>query len=131
MNLRDERLLCALLETGSVGAAASAVGISRGTAYKRLSDPAFREEYERRRREVLNAATAALQNGLLSAVSAITEILDDALAAPQTKLNAAALLLQNAARFTELCGVAAKVAALEDRIKLLSIGDDNIEATAY
>lgn len=126
MNHKDEKILAALLQTGSVTAAAAAVNCSRNTIYKKLDDRDFCEEYERRRREALDAATAALRNGLLSAAEAIRDVLDDPLTQPQTKLNAAQLLLQNAAKYTELCDVTKKIGEIELRLKTI-LGDENNE----
>lgn len=120
MNLKakDEKIMVALLMHGSVAEAEKVSGASRSTIYKRLEDREFKSEYDRRRTLVLNEACAALQSTLTSAIKTIEEIIQNEENAPQVRLNACGLILQNCLKYTEQIEVLKKLEELEALIKI-------------
>ena len=56
----NEQILAALVATGSVRAAAKAVGVSETTIRARLNDPDFRKEYETAKGAILTEACDSL-----------------------------------------------------------------------
>ena len=64
----NEQILAALVATGSVRAAAKAVGVSETTIRARLNDTDFRTEYEKAKSEILTESCDALAARLTLAV---------------------------------------------------------------
>ena len=113
MSAKDEQIMLALLTNGSVTEASREIGISTHTIYKRLADVEFKAEHEARRAQILNDAVNTLQSTLTKAVQAIRDIIEDANNAPQVRLNAAALILQNCLKYTEQINIIARLEELE------------------
>lgn len=99
--ISDEQIIAALLANGTIGKAAEAAGIAPRTIYKRMGTPQFRAAYIAARADLVRGAVADLNGHLAEAVNVIAEIMTDPEAAPTTRLQAAKLLLQSAARFTD------------------------------
>lgn len=115
MNLKpkDEKIMAALLTCGSVAEAERISGVSRSTIYNRLSDAEFKAEYDQRRAMVLNEACNTLQSSLTSAVNTIREIIENQETAPQIRLNACGLILQNCLRYVEQIDILSRIEELE------------------
>ena len=110
---KDEQILSALLSCGNTRDASIAAGVSHTTVYKRLSDKDFKAEYDRRRTMALEEACNALQAALTKAVDTIREIMENSDNAPQIRLNASALLLQNCLKYTEQVNILSRLDELE------------------
>ena len=113
---KDEHILSALLSCGSIAEAEKISGVSRTTIYNRLADETFKSEYDRRRTLVLNEACNSLQATLTKAVDTIREIMEDTETAPQGRLNASALILQNCLKDTEQAEIISRIEKLEKSI---------------
>lgn len=113
MKPKDEQILTALLSCGNIRDASIAAGVSHTTIYNRLSDKEFKAEYDRRRTTALNEACNTLQATLTKAVDTIREIAENSDNAPQIRLNASALLLQNCLKYTEQVNILARLDELE------------------
>lgn len=111
---KDERIIAALLSCGSVSEAAKETGVSRQIIYNRLQDEHFKAEYDHRRTIVLNEACNALQSTLTEAVRTIRDIMTDEENAPQIRLNAAALILQNSLKYVEQIDIISRIEKLEN-----------------
>lgn len=120
MNLKpkDEHILSALLSCGSIAEAEKLSGVSRTTIYNRLADETFKAEYDRRRSVVLNEACNALQATLTRAVDTVREIIEDKRNAPQVRLNACGLILQNCLKYVEQIDILSRIEELEEKTKL-------------
>ena len=110
---KDEHILIALLSCGSIAEAEKVSGVSRTTIYNRLADETFKAEYDRRRSLVLNEACTTLQATLTKAVDTIRGIMEDTDTAPQVRLNASALILQNCLKYTEQADIISRIEELE------------------
>lgn len=117
MKPKDEQILSALLSCGSISEAEKISGVSRTTIYNRLADDEFKSEYDHRRKEALNEACAALQATLTKAVDTIKGIMQDESTAPQVRLNASALILQNCLKYTEQAEILSRLDEIEKHIK--------------
>lgn len=113
---KDEHILSALLSCGSIAEAEKLTGVSRTTIYNRLADDTFKAEYDRRRTMVLNEACNKLQATLTEAVITIRNIMLDENSAPQVRLNASALILQNCLKYTEQADIMARIEELEKNL---------------
>lgn len=109
----DERVMVALLSTSTKQEAARRVGLSDRQLRRYLARPDFREEYQRRKSDLIEDATRQLQTGLTGAVGALTEIVNDAEAGAVARISAARAILQYCAAYTETVDVLARIEALE------------------
>lgn len=98
-------------------AAAQAAGVNRATVDAYLADPDFLNEYNARRRWLLDAACSSLQRAMADAVDTLTEIMHSAQSAPQARIQAARSVLEYGVKLTELTDLAARVEALEEAAK--------------
>ena len=113
---KDEHILTALLSCGSIAEAEKISGVSRTTIYNRLADETFKAEYDRRRSLVLNEACTTLQATLTEAVTTIREIMTDKENAPQIRLNACGLILQNCLKYTEQIQILTQIEEIQETI---------------
>lgn len=113
---KDEHILTALLSCGSIAEAEKVSGVSRTTIYNRLADETFKAEYDRRRSLVLNEACTTLQATLTKADDTIRGIMEDTDTAPQVRLNASALILQNCLKYTEQIDILSRIEELEKSV---------------
>lgn len=109
----DEKILAALLASGSVTEAEKLTGVSRTTIYKRLNDAEFKAEYDRRRAMLLDEACSTLQSTLTTAVNTVKEIIENRKNAPQIRLNACGMILQNCLRYVEQIDILSRIEELE------------------
>lgn len=98
MKYSNEEIICAIISNTSIKAAAAELGCCESTIYKRLPD--LRSELRERQLLLLDETTAALRAKLARAVDVVAEIAFNDAITPQTRLNAADLLMRNALRFT-------------------------------
>ncbi|MBR1765263.1 MAG: hypothetical protein IJ746_07710 [Ruminococcus sp.] len=98
MRYSDEQIICAMMNSTTVKAAAAELGCCESTIYKRLPD--LRSELRERQLLLLDETTAALRAKLSKAVDVVAEIAFNTAITPQTRLNAAETLMRNALRFT-------------------------------
>lgn len=111
--ISDEKILSALLEYPTVEAAAAGCGVAKATIYRRMQEPAFKEEYTRRRRQLVEAACGALQGRIGEAVEALAEIMNDGSAGKMARVQAARAVLEFGIKCTELLDIMPRIEALE------------------
>ena len=111
----NEQILAALVATGSVRAAAKAVGVSENTIRTRLNDPNFRAEYEKAKSEILTEACDALAARLTLAVDVLCEVLDSDATPATVKVSAADSILRQGLRYVEAANILRRLDALEQR----------------
>lgn len=112
--LQDAVIIAAIIDRGSVSAAADSLGITRNTVYSRMKKPEFQRVYNQQKGEILKAATAKLQSNLTGAIDALANIMQDTETAPQTRVTAATAILQYGVRYTETADIVARIEKLEN-----------------
>jgi hypothetical protein len=117
----DSQLLLALACGASVEVAARQAGISESTAYRRLSDPAFRRQLQAVRADLVQRTTGALTAASTEAVRALLELLK-ATAPPPVRLGAARSVLELGIKLRETADLEARIAALEEQLALSQAG---------
>lgn len=115
MAISNEKILAALVATGSVRAAAKAVGVSETTVRARLNDPDFRAQYETAKGAVLEEACDCLSARLTSAVDALSSVLDADSTPANAKITAADAILRHGLRYVEVANIIRRLDALEQR----------------
>lgn len=107
-------IIAGLLANTTVRATAQATGISEATIYKYLKDEAFKQEYEDRRRAMLEDNCHTLQANMNKAINELVEIIDNKATSPQVRLNAIDMLLRHTYKQTEMVDILARLDALEE-----------------
>lgn len=97
--ISNEEIIAALLQHGTVKEAAAAAGTTPRTIYDRMQDREFQGLYWGAKNDVLRSALTKMNSRLSEAVDAIAGIMNDTGANPAVRLQAAQVLLKNAAEF--------------------------------
>ena len=97
----DEYIISVLMTSPTVEAAAAKIGIGKRTIFDRMKSDEFRAAYINAKADLLRKTTAALVESSLEAVETIREVMHDTNAAGAVRLQAARVILENAARFSE------------------------------
>ena len=117
MHIANEAIVAALIEYGSVRAAADSLNCSRRTLYTRMKTSAFQELYSQAKTELVKAAAAKLSNSITGAVDVLTSVMNDTEAPAQTRVNAAANVFQYAVKLTTTNDILVRLQSIEEVIK--------------
>lgn len=110
-----ERIMTALLSTFNEKKAAEAAGVSTRTIRAYLADKSFSEEYEARRKALVEDATEHLKKTLASAVETVREIMT--MGSNSEKLTACRMILEYGLKYTELYELAERLDAVEEAMR--------------
>lgn len=113
---KDELIISALLSNPTVKKAATVCKVSEAQIYARLRNAAFKEKYDRARRELLAQSTAYLQGITGEALQKMYSIMNDPDAAPQVQLNAANAIASNSLKMTEQADILAQLEELKKAV---------------
>ena len=108
-----EKVISALLTSDTQKEASAKIGISDRTLRSYLANPAFNDEYQRRKQKILIDATRQLQSNLKLAINALKEIVTNTDSSDGAKINASRALLEYGLRFTDMTDVISRLEALE------------------
>ena len=97
----DEQIIAALLNTGTLRAAAAAVGISERTIYDRMTRGEFQALYKAAKTDIIRAVVFNINNRLQEAVNTIADIMQDPGNSPAVRLQAAQTILNNVGKFAQ------------------------------
>lgn len=97
----DEQLIAALLNNGTISAAAAAVGLSARAVYDRMRGGDFQALYKAAKVDLVRTAVFNLNRQLQAAIDTVVAVMQDKENNPQTRLQAAQTILNNAGKFTE------------------------------
>ena len=99
--LTDEQIVAALIEAGSVRAAAEKLGAGERMIYNRMHNTAFLELYDRARADILRAGIGAVVGRVEAAGRVLGDVLEDPDAGPTARIAAARVILDNAVKLME------------------------------
>ncbi len=108
-----EQAIAALLSHRNVEEAARAVGISANTLLRWTKEPEFDAACREARRTAFSQSIARLQDASGAAVTTVLKIMLDTSAPAGTRLRAAEVVLERAAKAIEMEDIEARVAELE------------------
>ena len=97
----DEELIAAILQHGTIKAAAEAAGIAPRTVYDRMNARAFRSAYMAAKDDIIRQAVFSINGKLSAAVDVVNEIMTDKENSPAVRLQAAQMILTHAGKFAE------------------------------
>lgn len=109
----DETIIDALLISATVRSAAAKLGINEQTIYRRRKDPEFMQKYNEARRERTEAARNMLQERAHAAADTLATIMRDKNAPAQTRVSAAAEILRQTVKYTEIMDIMQQLDELE------------------
>lgn len=95
----DEEIIAALLQHGTVKAAAEAAGTTPRTIYDRMQDRTFRAAYSAAKDDIIRKAVFSINEKLSEAIDEVAAIMTDKEISPAIRLQAAQTILNNAERF--------------------------------
>lgn len=97
----DEQIIAALLSTGTIQAAAAAVGLSPRTVYTRMQAGDFQALYKAAKADLIRAAVFNINNQVQAAINTVIEVMQDGNNNPAIRLQAAQTILNNAGKFAQ------------------------------
>lgn len=107
----DEEIIAALMSSGSIAQAAQMTGIATRTIYDRMGYRSFQAAYSAAKADIVRQAVLTMNRNLSAAVETVTSIMNDDGNPAATRLQAAKMLLENAARFSDRLNDADRVTA--------------------
>ena len=99
--ISDEQLIAALLNNGTIKAAASSAGISERAIYDRMNTGEFQALYKAAKADLIRAAVFSINGKLQEAINTVAEIMTDKENNPAVRLQAAQTILNTACKFTQ------------------------------
>lgn len=97
----DEEIIAALLNSGSIAQAAELTGIAPRTIYDRMGTRDFKAAYSAAKSDIVRAAVLTMNRSLAAAVEVVTGIMNDDSNNAGTRLQAAKMIIENAAKFSD------------------------------
>jgi transcriptional antiterminator len=108
----DEKILLALMSSGTIAEAAKRCDLSERTIYRRLADEEFRTEWRSARRSLVEGAIGLMQTGMSRAVQTLFDSLDDA-KYPAIRVRAAKIIIENSQKSLETFDAIERIEKLE------------------
>ena len=99
--ISDEAIIAALLDHGTIRAAAEAVGLSERTIYDRMSDGEFQALYRAAKSDLVRAALLRINRHLERAIDTVAGIMEDEDNNAAVRLQAAQTIINNAGKFAQ------------------------------
>lgn len=99
--ISDEQIIAALLNNGTIKAAAAAVGISDRSLYDRMNDGEFIALYKAAKADLIRGAVININSQIQSAVQTVVDVMNDKDNNPAIRLQAAQTILNNAGKFSQ------------------------------
>ncbi|VTT98871.1 ---NA--- : [Gemmataceae bacterium] len=114
-HVADDDLIALLVGGASAADAASQLGVSTSTIYRRVNAPGFRDKLAAARAAQWEPAADRLRSAAGRAVEVLAELLDPE-QPPATRLRAADALLRHALEYRRSAELAAQIAAMQARL---------------
>ena len=97
----DEEIIAALLSCGSISEAAARLNMAPRTIYDRMGYREFKAAYSAAKADIVRQAVLTMGRNLARAVDVVTEIMTDNGSPAATRLQAAKLIIDSAAKFAD------------------------------
>ena len=119
-DLKDAKLLEALLGGSTIEDAATAAGMSARTARRHMARESFREQLTESRQAVVRAVVCRLTSGAESVTSVLLALIEDSQTPPSVRRAAGRDWLESLQSFGSAEDLAARLGELEKAIEKLS-----------
>ena len=97
----DEAIIAALMQASTVKEAAEAAGTTPRTIYTRMQERDFQAAYMDAENDLIRRAVFTVNEKLSAAIDTVTEIMTDPEVNPNTRLQAAQMIINNAEKFAD------------------------------
>ena len=97
----DETIIAALLNNGTLKAAAAAAGVSERTIYDRMNNGEFQALYKAAKADLIRAAVFSLNSKVQAAIDTVAAVMHDENNNAAVRLQAAQTILNNAGKFAQ------------------------------
>ena len=97
----DESIIAALLNNGTLKAAAAAAGVSERTIYDRMNNGEFQALYKAAKADLIRAAVFSLNSKVQAAIDTVAAVMQDENNNAAVRLQAAQTILNNAGKFAQ------------------------------
>ena len=111
--IEREILISTLLNEGTIQATANKLKCSPVTVYNHMNEAGFKDDFNKAKRDILEATCNKLTSNLLAGVETVAEIMNNTDNSPQIRLNAVGLLFNTCIRLTEQTEVLQRIEKLE------------------
>jgi hypothetical protein len=115
-DLKDTRLLEALLSGATIEAAAEAAGMSPRTARRHMAKQAFKDQLTESRQAVVQSVVARLTAGAESVCGVLLDLIENDETPPSVRARAGKDWLESLQSFGATEDLAARLAALEENL---------------
>ena len=112
--LEDERIIAAFLNNFRMVDVIRESKLSKKTAYKIRNDPDFQKVLRSRKDDIIKTAVNKMQGYLVKDVEILQGIIEDEETAPQTKVNAIKVLLDQLKDWTNTTELVERLVILEE-----------------
>lgn len=99
--ISNEEIIAALMEHGTIKAAAAAAGTTPRTIYDRMNDREFRAAYAEAKNDIIRRAVFTINERLSDAIDTVSDIMSDPKNNPAIRLQAAQTIINNAGKFAD------------------------------
>ena len=120
--ISDEEIIAAILQAGTIKAAAASLDMPTRTIYDRMQERSFRAAYQEAKNDILRQAVKNLNEKLSSAVDSVSQIMTDSEVNAAVRLQAAQTIISNAVKLAGLVS-SAESTALETMNPLAFLND--------
>lgn len=110
----DDALIRHLAAGSTVESAARRAGVSRATAHRRLTDPAFRQRVEETRAELWKRAMSVLSKASVESAAVLRRLLRSA--DEKTRMQTAKIVLEQGSKLRDQIELAQRLAAIEENL---------------
>lgn len=97
----DEQIIAALLQHGTIKAAAAAVNLSERALYDRMNKGDFQALYKAAKADLIRQAVFNMNKQLQAAIDTVVDVMQDDNNNAAVRLQAAQTILNNAGKFSE------------------------------
>ena len=97
----NEQIIAALIQHGTIKAAAEAAGTAPRTIYDRMREKDFRAEYEDAKTDIIRKAVISMNEKLSADIDTVCDIMTDEGANVAVRLQAAQTIINNAGKFAD------------------------------
>lgn len=99
--ITDEEIIIALMNSGTIRAAAATLKISERSIYDRMNEGEFQALYKAAKADIMRQAVCNINSKLEAAINTVYEVMADKEVNAATRLQAAQTIINTAAKFAD------------------------------
>ena len=114
-NLKDEKILSALISCGSIREASKVAKVSPSTIRNKLQDTEFKQRYQEAKDHILTEVCDTMTARLTTAVDTLYNVMQDSETPSSVRISAADSILRHSLRYIETADIIKRIQALEEQ----------------